>query len=279
MVDTVVLGISYNGQGYHGWQSQPDGQTVQDVLETALKEFTQHEVGVFCAGRTDTGVHALEQVVHLKSPVVRPQESWVRGLNALLPLDIRILWTQILPPEVGDKSQYPFHARFSAVSRSYLYVLRNSAVNSALNFTNIGWDFHPLNISAMQKAAGFFVGTHDFSSFRSSQCQAKSPIKNLYTLEIIKQGDLIFFFLKANAFLHHMVRNMVGALLYVGKGKYSPEDMLELLEHKNRKFAPPTFMANGLYLMSVEYPEHYVFESKAVSPNTITEAVSLWRNA
>lgn len=277
MKHRVVLGLAYNGSAYHGWQSQPSGNTVQDRLQAAVQSFTAQEqtITLYCAGRTDTGVHACEQIVHLISPVQRPQNAWVRGLNAKLPPDIRVMWAEILASdEAGDNCR--FHARFSAVSRSYLYVLRNHPVHSALHFTQVGWDFHELDVAAIDRAAQYLVGTHDFSSFRSSECQAKSPIKTLHRLEVRQHGNLIFFFLKANAFLHHMVRNILGALLYVGKGKYPPEFMLELLAHRNRSMAPPTFMASGLYLLGVEYPADIPLPQKNTVPDNIDDAVKLW---
>lgn len=248
----IALGIAYNGTAYYGWQTQPNGQTVQDHLEAALRQFTTQATPTICAGRTDTGVHALAQIVHLETTAQRRMESWVRGLNALLPDSISVRWAQEVEPG--------FHARFSALSRTYVYILRNERIMSPHWVGRAGWDFHPLNVNAMQEAASLLAGTHDFSSFRSSQCQAASPVRTLELLQIEKQGAFIVFTLKANAFLHHMVRNIIGSLVYVGKGRYPVEWMQSLLHEKDRKFAAPTFMPDGLYLAQVNYPETFGLE-------------------
>ncbi|GAA4418350.1 tRNA pseudouridine synthase A [Advenella faeciporci] len=249
----IALGVAYNGTPYYGWQTQPNGQTVQDKLEAALRQFTTQATSTICAGRTDTGVHALSQVVHIDTQAVRRDESWVRGLNALLPDSISVRWAKEVAPD--------FNARFSACSRTYVYVLRNERILSPHWVGRAGWDFHPLNLEAMCKAAEHLVGTHDFSSFRSSQCQAASPVRTLELLRIEKQGTFIVFTLKANAFLHHMVRNIIGSLVYVGKGRFPSEWVASLLQEKDRKFAAPTFMSDGLYLAHVDYPEEYGLNS------------------
>ncbi|WP_084493589.1 tRNA pseudouridine(38-40) synthase TruA [Brackiella oedipodis] len=274
----IVLGLSYHGQHFHGWQTQPGGNTVQDHLQHAIAQFTQHPLEVVCAGRTDSGVHAIEQVVHLDSPVYRSNESWVRGLNALLPGSIRIKWA--CPASHAD-----FHARFAATRRSYLYVLRNDAVESALWQGLVGWDFHELNLANMQSAAQQLLGRHDFSCFRAAECQAHSPVRELYQLQIKQEGKLIFFLFQANAFLHHMVRNIMGALLYVGKGKHDPQWMQTLLAQKDRRLSAPTFMADGLYLLHVDYPSGAFSSPKRLAAMTqfaaqpdIATAISLWRD-
>lgn len=245
----IALGIAYHGLGFNGWQTQADGNTVQDHVEHALAQFANEALGTICAGRTDTGVHALTQVVHIDTYAVRRQESWVRGLNALLPDTIRVRWAQ----EVSSD----FHARFSAKSRTYVYILRNERVLAPSWLGRAGWDFRPLDIPAMQAAAQHLIGQHDFSAFRSSICQAASPIRTLEQLTIQQHGVFIVFTLKANAFLHHMVRNIIGSLVYVGKGRYPAEWMGQVLEAKNRCYAAPTFMSDGLYLVDVDYPESY----------------------
>lgn len=222
---------------------------MQDHLEQALAQFANEPVSTICAGRTDTGVHGLSQIVHIDTQAIRRQESWVRGLNALLPDTIRVRWAE----EVTED----FHARFSATSRTYVYLLRNERVLAPSWLGRAGWDFHPLNVEAMQKAATHLIGRHDFSAFRSSICQAASPIRTLEHLSIEKHGVFIVFTLKANAFLHHMVRNIIGSLVYVGKGRYDADWMAELLTAKNRTYAAPTFMSDGLYLVDVDYPEQY----------------------
>lgn len=245
----IALGLAYHGLGYNGWQTQANGNTIQDHLEKALHQFANEPVATICAGRTDTGVHALTQIVHLDTHAIRRQESWVRGLNALLPDTIRIRWAQAVSDE--------FHARFSATARTYVYVLRNERVLAPSWLGRAGWDFHPLDVSAMQAGAQHLVGRHDFSAFRSSICQAASPIRTLEQLHIEQHGVFIVFTLKANAFLHHMVRNIIGSLVYVGKGRFPPEWVAELLAAQNRNFAAPTFMSDGLYLADVDYPQQF----------------------
>lgn len=249
----IALGLTYDGSPWLGWQTQPGGRTVQDRLETALASFLDQPVATICAGRTDTGVHALEQVVHLDSPVARRMESWVRGLNALLPSSIRVQWAS----EVDES----FHARFSARSRSYIYLLRSHKVASPLLHGKVGWTHRPLELERMREAAAVLLGQHDFSAFRSSECQAASPVRQLHQLDIVQEGDFFIFSFRANAFLHHMVRNLMGALVEVGKGKYEPGWMVELLSERDRRRAPATFAAAGLYLARVSYPTEFVLPS------------------
>jgi tRNA pseudouridine38-40 synthase len=214
-------------------------------VELALSGVACESISIIAAGRTDTGVHALEQVVHFDTNIDRPLTAWVRGSNALLPKDIAVLWAHTVTDE--------FHARFSAQARSYQYVLINRPSRSAVHHAKVGWFHMPLDVQAMREAALYLLGEHDFSSFRSSQCQAKTPVKNLARLDILQQGDTIIFNLAANAFLHHMVRNILGCLLYVGKGKHAPGWMLDVLEGRDRKHAAPTFMPDGLYLRHITY--------------------------
>jgi tRNA pseudouridine38-40 synthase len=245
----IVLGIQYDGTHWHGWQTQPDGHTVQDRLEAALEKFAQCPISTTCAGRTDTGVHALEQVVHFDTTLDREMFSWVRGLNAFLPPSIAVRWATEVPrdPEQG------FHARFSAHGRTYHYVIYNHAVRSPLLVGKAGWVFRPLDIEAMRIAAAHLIGTHDFSTFRASECQAKTPVKTMYDIRIERQRDLIVFTLRASAFLHHMVRNIIGSLIYAGNGSQSPEWVGEILAQRNRTLAAPTFMPDGLYLAKIDY--------------------------
>ena len=243
----IALGISYQGQLYSGWQVQKVQPTVQAEVEVALSKFITVPTQVVCAGRTDTGVHAINQVVHLDTDATRSDSSWVRGVNSFLPPDIRIKWAKEVDAD--------FHARFDAELRSYLYVLRCHPVHSAILKGLVGWFHLPLDLQKMQEAANHLIGEHDFSSFRSSECQAHSPIRTIHHLQIKKQGNLFIFSVKGNAFLHHMVRNIIGSLVYVGKGKYQPDYMVELLELRDRKYAAPTFMADGLYLAHIDYPK------------------------
>ncbi len=240
-----ALQIEYDGSRFHGWQSQPNGVTVQDHLQRALSIIAGSPVAATAAGRTDTGVHALAQVVHFDTEVNRPDQAWVRGVNTHLPQEIAVLWVQ---PVADD-----FHARFSALSRSYRYVLFNSPVRPALQHRRVGWYHRPLNDRAMNAAAARLLGEHDFSSFRSSQCQAKSPVKTMHVASVDRCGDYVIFNFQAGGFLHHMVRNIVGALLWVGYGRRESEWIAELLGLHERALAPPTFMPDGLYFTGVEY--------------------------
>lgn len=241
----IALGLEYDGSAYNGWQTQPDMPSVQDALQHALSGIAAERIAVTAAGRTDTGVHALEQVVHFDTAIRRPLNAWVRGANAMLPRDVAVLWAH----EVTDE----FHARFSAEARSYQYVLVNRASRAGVHHGKVGWFHARLDLDAMRAAAQFLLGEHDFSSFRAAECQAKTPVKTMTRLDIRQQGDTIFFDLTANAFLHHMVRNIVGCLVYVGKGKHPPEWMHEVLEQRDRKHAAPTFAPDGLYLKRIHY--------------------------
>jgi len=243
----IALGLSYDGRGWQGWQTQPGGRTLQDVLESALRRFlAAPAVATICAGRTDAGVHALQQVVHLDTEAVRRDESWVRGLNALLPETLAVQWARAVP---GD-----FHARFDARARTYFYVLRSAPVRSPILHGRVGWTHDRLDDAAMRAAAALLEGEHDFSAFRSSECQASSPVRTLQALEIHRNGDFLVFEFRANAFLHHMVRNLMGVLVMVGRGRRPPEWAAELLRDRDRRRAAPTFMPDGLYLAHADYP-------------------------
>ena len=241
----IVLGLEYDGSSFCGWQSQPSGCSIQDALEAALSKIAHNSIQVITAGRTDAGVHATYQVVHFDTQVQRPLSAWVRGVNALLPSSMAVLWV--------SKLSDSFHARYSAKERCYLYLLLNHPVRAALYHGKVGWFHLPLNIEQMREAAQFLLGEHDFSAFRASECQAKSPVRNVTKLEIIRQGDIITFEIRANGFLQHMVRNIIGSLVYVGKGKYPPQWIGELLKGCDRAYAAPTFSAAGLYLGGISY--------------------------
>lgn len=240
-----ALGISYRGTAYKGWQSQPDGGTVQDALEAALSAFADAPVATVCAGRTDAGVHALNQVVHFDAQVQREPFSWVRGTNRYLPRDIAVQWSQPVPAN--------FHARFLARGRRYRYVLLRSAVRPSLETGLVGWVFDELALEPMRAAAHHLIGEHNFSSFRSSECQAKSPVKTLRSITIEQRGAYWHFEFDASAFLHHMVRNVMGCLLAVGSGRRTPEWMVEVLAARDRDAAAPTFAAEGLYFAGPYY--------------------------
>ena len=245
----LALGISYNGQAYQGWQSQLSRQTVQDQLELALGKFTAQRVSTLCAGRTDAGVHGLMQVVHFDTPLDRDPNSWVRGTNALLARDIAVEWAHHVPPE--------FHCRASALSRRYAYVLLESPVRPSVDAGRVGWTFKPLKLAAMQQAATYLLGENDFSSFRAAACQALSPVKTLQRLDISRQGAYWRFEFEANAFLHHMIRNIMGCLLTVGQGKKPPEWVEEVMLACNRDIAAPTFSPHGLYFLGPRYAPHW----------------------
>ena len=218
---------------------------MQDALEPALASIAGAPVSVTAAGRTDRGVHARLQVVHFDAPAPRPEAAWVRGVNASLPDSVAVLWSRPVPDE--------FHARYSARSRTYRYELLTRPVRPALRAAHVGWFHRALDVARMREAAAFLVGEHDFSAFRSSECQARSPVRTLHALDIHGDGERIDFVLRANAFLHHMVRNLVGTLVYVGKGKHPPGWAREVLESRSRARAAPTFGPEGLYLETIEY--------------------------
>jgi tRNA pseudouridine38-40 synthase len=241
----IALALEYDGSRFLGWQTQPGGGTVQDALQAALAAISGHPVAVTCAGRTDRGVHARAQVVHFDTESQRPLGAWVRGVNALLPESIAVQWARPVAAE--------FHARYAAFSRTYRYVLVNRPVRPALAARYAGWFHLPLDVAAMREAARHLAGEHDFSAFRSAECQAKSPLRTLHAIEIDQRGERIDFVLRANAFLHHMVRNIVGTLVYVGKGKHPAAWVGEVLESRDRARCAPTFAAEGLYLEEVRY--------------------------
>lgn len=250
----LALGVSYRGTAYQGWQSQPGGRTVQDRLEHALAQFACTPVPTVCAGRTDAGVHGLNQVVHLDAPVDRDTFSWVRGTNRYLEPDIAVQWCRPVPSG--------FHARHHARGRRYRYLLRESPVRPALETGLVGWTFRPLDGDAMRSAAAHLIGEHDFSSFRAAACQALSPVKELRSVLIRRHGAVWSFDFDASAFLHHMVRNMLGCLVAVGTGSRPAGWMAEVLAARSRDAAAPTFAPDGLYFTGPYYdaalglPEH-----------------------
>jgi tRNA pseudouridine38-40 synthase len=241
----IALTLEYDGSGFCGWQSQAGGGAVQDALESALSLVADAPIRVACAGRTDAGVHAIGQVVHFDTAALRPDTAWVRGVNSHLPASVAVRWAQSVPDD--------FHARFSATGRRYRYVLLNRGERPGLMAKRVGWFHRPLDADAMRAAAGLLLGEHDFSAFRAVECQAKSPVKTLRRADVTRHGDLLVFDFEASAFLHHMVRNIVGALVYIGKGAHPPEWVGELLAGRDRARAAPTFEACGLYFAGVDY--------------------------
>ncbi len=241
----IALGLEYDGAAFCGWQTQPGGCGVQDHLERALSSLADSPIAVTAAGRTDTGVHATGQVVHFDSAALRDESSWIRGTNSSLHASARVVWARTVPDD--------FHARFSARSRTYRYLLLDQPVAPAVLRGKVGWYHRPLELHTVQSALVALRGEHDFSAFRDAQCQAKSPVRTLYEAEVERRGELIAFSFRANAFLHHMIRNLVGSLVYVGAGKHPPGWIAELLAARDRTAAAPTFAPDGLYLDAIEY--------------------------
>ena len=254
----VALGIEYNGAAFCGWQTQPEVPNVQDTLESALKAFATVPISTVCAGRTDTGVHATHQVVDFDAPVTRPMTAWLRGVNTFLPSGVAVRWAKEVPDD--------FSARFSATERTYEYWILNDPVRSPLMNGLVGWVFRPCDEVKMQEAAQYLLGEHDFTSFRASECQAKSPVRTIHEVTVKRYDRMIGIRLRANAFLHHMVRNIVGSLVYVGTGRESVAWFKEVLEARNRTVAAPTFAAAGLYLVGVRYPEELGLPSYSPAP-------------
>jgi len=243
--------LEYDGSRFLGWQKQPGGGTVQEALEAALAAVAGTATSTIAAGRTDRGVHARLQVVHFDTAAKRPESAWVRGVNAHLPDAVAVLWSREVPDD--------FHARYSALSRTYRYELLNRPVRPGLAAPYVGWFHLPLDVEVMREAAALLVGEHDFSAFRSSDCQAKSPVRTVHSLQIEKRAERLRFSIRANAFLHHMVRNIVGTLVYVGKGKHPPHWVAEVLASRERSRAAPTFGPEGLYLETIEYQPKWGF--------------------
>lgn len=249
MSQRIALGIEYDGSRYCGWQYQDHSPSVQEKVELALAKVADHPLRVSCAGRTDTGVHALGQVVHFDTEAVREAHAWVLGTNANLPDDITVLWAKPVSSE--------FHARFSAVRRQYRYVIFNRPLRPAILAKRVSWEYRPLQVEAMHEAAQYLIGEHDFSSYRALACQAKSPIRILHRLEISRYGDIVILDLEANGFLHHMVRNIAGVLMKIGAGEAEPSWAREVLELRDRTQGGVTASPHGLYFVTAYYPEQF----------------------
>jgi tRNA pseudouridine38-40 synthase len=253
-----AIGIEYCGAAYCGWQRQPHCESVQQNLESALGFVADHPIELVCAGRTDAGVHAIEQVAHFETSAERSERAWVLGSNCRLLRDIRLKWAV---PVVDD-----FHARFSARARSYRYIILNSPVPSAIFHDRSSWEFQALDQTAMQDCAQILLGEHDFSSFRAAGCQAKSSSRNVHEISVIRQGDMIFLDISANAFLYHMVRNIAGSLIAVGKGDRDPGWFADVFEARDRSVAEKTAAAAGLYFLQASYEEQYKLPTMAKKP-------------
>jgi len=247
----IALGIEYNGNGFYGWQYQPNRTTIQGALEIAIGKIANEPIFLFCAGRTDANVHATGQVVHFDTRAKRHIDAWIWGTNTHLPSSIVVRWARAV--------DYQFHARFTATARRYRYVIYNHPIRPAILSPYVSWYYYPLDIERMRIAGSYLFGEQDYSSFRSSQCQSKSPMRNITDFKIYAENRYIIFEIEANAFLHHMVRNIAGVLMKIGSGMKEPSWMQEVLAAKNRRFAAETAAAEGLYLIKVAYPEPYIF--------------------
>jgi tRNA pseudouridine38-40 synthase len=254
----IALGIEYSGSHYCGWQKQPHSPSIQAVVETAISQICAQEVKVFCAGRTDTGVHATNQVIHFKFKGKRTLHAWIKGVNRYLPNDVVVIWCK----EVDSS----FHARFSAITRSYRYVIYNAPIASALLQSHVTWHPYLLDSEAMEIAVQFLLGRKNFKSFQASRCQSKTSIREIHSVHFITSPPFIFFDITANAFLHHMVRNIVGSLLQVGEGKKTIEWFQKVLLLEDRTKAANTASPNGLYLTQVTYPKHFSLPNTAQFP-------------
>ena len=249
----IALGIEYNGSEYFGWQRQSHAASVQQTVEEALSKVADTEIRIHAAGRTDTGVHATEQVIHFDSDIERENRAWVMGVNSYLPNSISILWAKDINEE--------FHARYSANSRRYRYVILNRPIRPALLSKQVTWIYQSLDENKMQTAALHLEGTHDFTSYRALSCQAKSPIRTVHQINVHKQNEFIFIDIHADGFLHHMVRNITGVLISIGKNEYADCWSREILEHHDRTLGGVTADASGLYLVKVQYDDKYELNS------------------
>jgi tRNA pseudouridine38-40 synthase len=260
----IALGLNYTGSAFVGWQAQRQGATVQQTLESALSRIAATPVKVICAGRTDTGVHATRQVVHFDAPVDRPDKAWVLGTNAHLPDTVAVHWCH----SVDDA----FSARFSATARRYLYTIHNAPVRSAIGAGMFTREYRPLDASLMHSAAQVLVGEHDFSAYRASKCQSRTPMRNIHEISVQRRGDMVLINVAANAFLHHMVRNIAGVLMDIGAGEQEVGWAAQLLAQRDRTLAAMTAPPHGLYLVDVVYPEKFGLPQGPVIPHFFSGA-------
>lgn len=254
----IALGIEYDGTRYFGWQRQKEVRSVQQELEKALSVVANHEIEVQCAGRTDAGVHGTGQVVHFDTEAIRKPVAWTMGVNANLPRDIAVRWSKEVPEQ--------FHARFSATARRYRYIIFNSKLRPAILGSGMSHYHGDLDVEKMHMAGQYLLGENDFTSFRAVHCQSRSPWRNIMHLNVTRHGQYVVIDIKANAFVHHMVRNIAGSLIVVGKGEQSPEWIQWLLQQQDRKLAGATAKAEGLYLVDVDYPDEFSLPSASLGP-------------
>jgi tRNA pseudouridine38-40 synthase len=248
-MNRFACGVEYDGHGFLGFQTQVQTPTIQDCLENAIAKVANHEVRLICSGRTDTGVSATAQVIHFDTEVERTEYQWIMGINTNLPKGISVLWVK----QVADD----FHARFSAIQRSYRYVIYNRWIRPAIGRHSMTWEMLPLDEKKMHQAAQYLLGEHDFNAFRSSACQSKTPIKTINSISVIREGNKVIMDVAASGFLHHMIRNIIGTLLPIGKGEKPVESMLQILESRDRTQAGITAPPNGLTFNTVLYPKKY----------------------
>jgi tRNA pseudouridine38-40 synthase len=265
-MNRIALGVEYKGTEFHGFQTQPSGvKTVQQALQKALSKVADEEITLVCAGRTDAGVHATQQVIHFDTSAVRPEKAWVLGTKPHLPDSVIVRWAKNVSPQ--------FHARFSALNRTYRYLLSDASTASALVAHQVTWSSRKLNLDWMREGAKYLIGQQDFTSFRATQCQAKSPVRTIHHLHLVRRGDLIILEVQANAFLHHMVRNIVGVLMTVGTGDKPAEWVADVLAARDRSKGAVTAKPYGLYLVSVDYPEEFNIPQLSPGPFFIEEGI------
>jgi len=245
----IAAGVEYDGARYCGWQIQKHATSVQECVESALSAVADHPLAVTCAGRTDAGVHALHQVIHFESEAARPLHAWVLGANTHLPADVSLTWAKSVPAD--------FHARYTATSRVYQYLILNRTARPGLDQARVTWECRPLDAEKMARAALSLIGEHDFTSYRATSCQAKSPVRNVMSLSVERRNEQVLIIIEANAFLHHMVRNIAGVLMAIGMGKQAPGWEREVLAAQSRERGGVTAAPDGLYLVGVNYPEKY----------------------
>lgn len=259
----IALMVEYDGSQYHGWQAQTGLRTVQSALESSLSRVADQDVSVVCAGRTDTGVHATNQIIHFDCDKERNIRAWIHGANSFLPKDVCVRWGREMPET--------FHARYSALSRSYRYVIHNVTVRPALFRGNVTWQYRQLDHRLMQEASQALLGEQDFTSFRAIECQSKTPMRNVHHLQVTRKGDLVVIDITANAFLHHMVRNIAGTLIAVGSLRKPVAWVEEVLRAKDRKLGAETAPPYGLYLVGVTYPQEFSIPTQLASPLFLSE--------
>jgi tRNA pseudouridine38-40 synthase len=251
-----ACGVEYDGHGFFGFQTQVQEPTIQNCLEKALAKVANHSVRLICSGRTDTGVSATAQVIHFDTDVKRTEYQWIMGVNTNLPPGISLLWIK----EVSDE----FHARFSAIQRSYQYTIVNRWIRPALNRHSNTWERLPLDAERMNKAAQYLLGKHDFNAFRSSACQSKTPIKTINSISVNREGNRVIMKVAASGFLHHMIRNIIGTLLPIGRGEKSVDSLLTILQSRDRTLAGVTAAPNGLSFNTVKYPKQFDLPEQAI---------------